>query len=90
MVEKLLWVAKGGKTDIEPAILFLCTGVKKITKKYRGKLRQVLQYLKHTIDNKRIMGAYILIQFFTEVDAAYGVHPNLKSTMADYCLLDMG
>ena len=41
-------------------------------------MRRVLQYLKHTIDDKMIMGADRLIQLCTWVDAAYGVHPDLK------------
>ena len=40
-VEKLLWVAKGGRPDIDPNILFLCTRVTNSTKEYKSKLRWV-------------------------------------------------
>ena len=52
MVAKLLWVAKMGKPDIEPVILFLCTIVTMRTKEDKEKLRRVFQYLKHTTDDK--------------------------------------
>ena len=78
ILAKLLWVAKRGRHDIKPAISFLCTRVTKSTKEDKAKLRRLLQYLKHTIDYKRIMGADSLSQFFTWFDAAYGVYPNLK------------
>ena len=37
-----------------------------------------MKLLKQTINYKRVMGADILGQLFTWVDATYGVHPNLK------------
>ena len=79
IVAKQLWVGKWGRPNIEPSISFLCTRVTKSTKEDTAKLRQVFQYLKHTIDDKIIMGAERLIQLCTWVDAAYGVHPDLKS-----------
>ena len=66
------------RTDIEPDILLLCTRVTKSTKEEKANLRRLLQHLKNTLNDKRIMGAYSLIQLCTWVDAAYGVHPNLK------------
>ena len=50
----------------------------KSTKEDTEKSRQVLQYLKHTIDDKMIMGADRLSHLCTWVDTAYGVHPDLK------------
>ena len=78
IVEKLLWVAKRGRPDIDTAIYFLCTRVNKRTKEDKDKFSQVLKYLKHTIDNKSIMVADSLRQLFPWVDSTYGVHPNLK------------
>ena len=72
---KLLRVAKMDMPNIDPDISFLCTRVTKNTKKDKAKLRQVFQYLKHTIDDKRIMGADSQSQLCTCVDATYGVHP---------------
>ena len=50
----------------------------KIAEEDTAKLRQVLQYLEHTIDDKRIMGIDSISQLYTRVDATYAVHPNLK------------
>ena len=55
IVAKLLWVEKWGRPDIEPSISFLRTGVTKSTKKDTAKFWLVLQYLKHTIDDKMII-----------------------------------
>ena len=90
IVTKLLWVAKGGRPDIDPVISLLCTRVTNSTKEDKEKLRRVLHYIKHTIDDKRIMGAESLSQLCTWVDSAYGVHPELKSTLTAACLLDTG
>ena len=78
IVAKLLWVEKRGRSDIKTPILFLCTRVSKSTKEDKKKLRRVLKFIEHTIDDKRIMGADSLIQLCTCVDAAYGLHPDLK------------
>ena len=78
LVAKLIWVSKRAMSGIDPAILFVFTRVTKSTKEYKSKLRRLLKYLKHTINDKIIMGADILSQFFTWINAAYGVHPNLK------------
>ena len=56
---------KGGRPDISHVILFLCTRVTMNTKEEKEKLSQVLQYLKHTIYDKRIMGEKRLIQLCT-------------------------
>ena len=38
----------------------------------------VLQFLKQTIDNKRIMWENKLSKLFTWFDVAYVIHPNIK------------
>ena len=78
MVAKILWVAKWGRPEIESTILLLRTRVTKITVKDKEKMNCVLQLLKQTIDNKRIMWEDKLIQLFTWFDAAYVTHPNIK------------
>ena len=37
-----------------------------------------MKYIKHTIEDKRIMGSDRLRHFCTWVDAEYGVHPDFK------------
>ena len=43
------------------------------------KLRRVLIYLSNTIDDIRVIGCDNLHQLFTWVDAAFAVHPNMRS-----------
>ena len=83
IVAKLIWVEKGGSPDIEPAIFFLCARVTKSTKEDKEKFRRVFKYRKHTIDDKMIMGAAIISQLCTWVDAAHGLHPDLKIHTGD-------
>ena len=90
IVAILLWVEKRGRPNIEPVILFLCTRVTKSTKEDKATLRRVLKYIKHTIYDKSVMVADSLRQFCAWVDAAYGVHPDLKSPLAAASLLDTG
>ena len=59
-------------------MLFLYNRVFKSTKEYKVKLRQLLQYLKHTINDERIMVADRISQLFICIDTTYGVKPNLK------------
>ena len=49
----------------------------------KAKLKRVLEFLKHTINYKRVLVTDNLIKLCTWVDAAYGVHPNLKSHIRD-------
>ena len=44
-----------------------------------NKLKRLLQFIKGTINDKRIIGAYGLNDLLTWVDAAYAVHPNMRS-----------
>ena len=79
IVANILWLSKGGRPDIEPVISFLCTRVTKSTKEEKYKFRRVFQYLKQTIDDKRIMGADSLSQLRTWGNYSYEVQPDLKS-----------
>ena len=74
VVQKLLYITKRVRPDIETVISFLCTRVSKSTLEDWMKLQRVLAFLKHTIDNIRIIGADSLQNIFTWVDSAYGVH----------------
>ena len=79
IVAKLLFVCKRARPNIEPAIAYLCTRVSKSSTDDWKKLRRVLAFLKWTIDDVRIIGAQTLQDFYTWVDAAYGVHDDMKS-----------
>jgi hypothetical protein len=79
IVAKLLWVMKRGRPDIETTIAFLCTRVAAPTDQDWKKLRRLLQFLNQTIDDIRIVAADDLSALFTWIDAAYAVHPNMRS-----------
>ena len=79
IVAKLLWVMKRGRPDIETTIAFLCTRVAAPTEQDWKKLRRLLQFLNQTIDDVRVVAADDLSSLFTWIDAAYAVHPNMRS-----------
>ena len=74
IVAKLLYIAKRGRPDIETTVSFLCTRVARSTIEDWFKLKRVLGFLQHTINDKRIIGASTLQELYTWIDAAYGVH----------------
>ena len=79
VVAKLLWVMKRGRPDIETAISMLCTRVQEPTEQDWGKLKRLIQFLKKTINDIRILAADNLGDIFTWIDASYAVHPNMRS-----------
>ena len=79
VVMKNLWIAKRGRPDIDPAMSFLCTRVSEPTMQDWSKLRRVLQFMYQTIHEKRVIGARNLHELFTWIDAAYGVHRDMRS-----------
>ena len=79
IVAKLLFVCKRSRPDIEPAIAYICTKVSKSSTDDWKKLCRVLAFLKWIIDDVRIIGAQTLQNLYTWVDAAYGVHDDMKS-----------
>ena len=79
IVQKLLYICKRARPDIEPAISYLCTRVTSPTKEDDIKLTRILGFLEKTIDDKRVMGATSLNNLYTWVDASYGVHSDMKS-----------
>jgi hypothetical protein len=79
VVAKLLYISKRGRVDIQLAIAYLCTRVSCCTEGDWLKLKRVLQYLNGTLDDCLILGADCLTVLKTWVDAAYGVHQDMKS-----------
>ena len=78
-VAKLLYIMKRTRPDLEPAIAFLSTRVSCSTVDDWNKLKRVLQFIKGTMNDKRIIGANGVEDLMTWVDAAYAVHPNMRS-----------
>jgi Reverse transcriptase (RNA-dependent DNA polymerase) len=79
VVAKLLYVAIRARPDILLAVSFLCTRVSKSTKQDQRKLLRLLQYISGTLDLTLTIGADDLSCIRTWVDAAYAVHPDMKS-----------
>ena len=76
---KLLYVSLRARVDILLPIAFLCTRVAKSTIQDQSKLKRVLEYLKGTIDDEFILGADDMARMRSWVDAAFAVHPDMKS-----------
>ena len=76
---KLLYLEKRARPDIETAVSFLTTRVSNPTTDDWKKLKRVLQYLKCTIDIVRHVGCSDITHLHTWVDAAFAVHPNMRS-----------
>lgn len=76
---KLLHIMKRARPDIEIPVVFLCTRVKSPDTDDWKKLQRVLAWIKGSIDETRFIGADNLKNMYTWVDAAYAVHPNMRS-----------
>ena len=74
-----MYVCKRGHPDIEPALSYLCTRVSKPTIEDEKKLHRVLDYLKDTLEDVRIISADDFDNLYTWVDASYATHPNMRS-----------
>jgi len=79
VVAKLLYVSIRARMDMLLAVAFLCTRVSKSTREDQGKLRRLLEYIKGTLDLEYTLGADDLARLRSWVDAAYAVHPDMKS-----------
>eukprot|EP00957_Ditylum_brightwellii_P180394 13741753-Ditylum_brightwellii.AAC.1 len=67
------------RPDLEPTVAFLCTRVSKSDMDDWKKLKRMLGFMKHTIDDIRISGAETLTNLYTWIDVAYAVQPNMRS-----------
>ena len=79
VVSKLLYVALRGRPDLLLAVCYLSTRVANPTHEDRDKLKRTLEYIKGTLDLYITLGATSLDTMYTFVDAAYGVHADMKS-----------
>jgi Reverse transcriptase (RNA-dependent DNA polymerase) len=79
LVAKLLYLSKRSRPDIQLAVAFLTTRVSCSTEEDWLKLHRVLLYLKGTLDLTLILGADSLTKMESWVDAAYAVHPDMRS-----------
>ena len=71
VVANLLYIMKRTRPNFEPTVAFLSTRVSCSTVDDWNKLKRLLQFVKGTIIDKRIIGANGLNDVLTRVDAAY-------------------
>ena len=76
---KCLYFCKRIRPDVDPTVAFLTTRVSMCTEQDWKKLLKLIGFLKGTIDDVRIVGASSLQDLYTWIDAAYGVHNNMRS-----------
>ena len=87
---KLLYLEKRARPDIEPTIAFLTTRVNLPSVDDWKKLKRVLTYLHCTLNELRIIGCDDLGHIFTWIDAAFAVHPNMRSQTGGVMSLGWG
>ena len=79
VTQKLLYITKRARPDLETLISFLTMRVSKSTEQDWAKLKRGLSFIHGTINEKRIIGARNLLDVFTWIDASYAVHSNMRS-----------
>ena len=78
-MQKLLYICKRVRPDIEPVVSYLCTRVSEPRKDDDNKLTRVLGYLEKTLKDKRKIGTIDLQNLVTWVNASYAPHKDMKS-----------
>ena len=79
IVAKLLHVTKRSRPDIETAVAFLMTRVSKSDVDDWKKLKRLMTWLRKTRADVRLIGAKSVDELYVWVDAAFGVHNDMKS-----------
>jgi len=79
VVASLLFISRRCRLDIQIAVAFLCTRVSEPDTDDWNKLRQILQYLRGTIDLFLTLGADDITNMKSWVDVSYGIHDDCKS-----------
>ena len=78
-VAKALFIAKRGRPDIQVPVAFLCTRVQKPTEQDWYKLIRMMKFLKRTKADVLTLSAQDLSVTKWYADAAFAVHPDMKS-----------
>ena len=79
VTEKLLYIMKKFRNDLEPTVDFLCTIVTKSKEDEWQKLQRILAWVKKTIKYERVIGASSIQYIFTWVDASHPVHADMQN-----------
>lgn len=78
-VYRALFVSKRGRQDVSPAVAFLTTRVQSPTKQDWEKLKKMMRFLYRTEDDIACFEANNMRCFHWHLDAAFAVHPDMKS-----------
>ena len=89
-VAKLLFAAKRARPDIQTAVAFLCTRVKAPDSDDQKKLIRLLGYIRETIFLTLTLGWDGTGNLYWYVDAAFGVHDDMKSHTGGVLTLGTG
>ena len=90
IVEKLLYVSKRARVDINLSISFLYTRVSCTMEEDCENLRRLLHYLHSTIDMPRITGANGMNMVHIYMDASYTTHDDMKGHKVGLMTLGKG
>ena len=78
-VQKLMYICKGSRPDIEPELSYLCPKVTRPSTNNKEKLDCSLDFIQGTISDRRILGAMSLEEMITWIDASFAIHANERS-----------
>ena len=76
---KAIFLCKRARPEIEPVVSFLSTRTTKSDENDQGKLVRTLGFLKGTRDDTTTLEAYDTQTLTWYVDAAFAVHPDMRS-----------
>ena len=78
VTQKLLYITKQARPDLEKEVAFLTTRIPRSDFDDWKKLGRVLTWVLNMIDEKCVIGARNLTELYTWIDAAYTVHANMR------------
>ena len=90
IVQKLLYVSKRARLDLQLTIGFLCTRVKAPTVSDWEKLRRLLGYVKNTLDLPRIMSLEGFDRMDVYIDAAHASHVDMRGQTGGTVVMGTG
>ena len=78
IVETVLWTTKRAQTAFETAVSFLCTVVKSPTEQDKNKLKILLHFINQTVEDRRVIGADLIINLLSCIDSSYTLQPDMN------------
>ena len=89
LVAEMLFLCKRARPDVQTAVAFLTTRVKDADKDDWEKLARCVKYLRHSKNLVLHLG-WNKDVIHTEIDAAFAVHPNMRSQTGVYMTMGRG